>query len=41
VPRGDERYILRFPEEEEDRSDRFCWTEEGDLVQEPEEDEAC
>src|SRR3712207_2585451 len=28
VQRGDDRYFLRHPEQEEDRSDRFIWMED-------------
>ena len=39
VARGDYRYFLRHPDPDEDRSDCFCWTEEGDLLSEPEAEE--
>jgi hypothetical protein len=41
VRRGDYRYILRFPELEEPRPDRFGWSEGdiGDHPANPEEDE--
>jgi hypothetical protein len=38
VRRGDYRYFLRFPEREEDRSDRFIWAE-GDIEELPDADE--